>query len=86
MSTEQQPLRLDARTQRALTELQTTIADQYPTATFEVSRAADDPHIIHLITTVDVDDPDEMGDLVIDRVVELVAEVGIPVYVIPTSC
>jgi hypothetical protein len=43
----------------------------------------DDPASIHLITTVDVDDPDEVGDLVIDRVVELQVEERIPLHVIP---
>ena len=36
-----------------------------------------------LVTTVDLDDPDEVGDLVVDRVAELVAEEHIPVHVIP---
>jgi hypothetical protein len=70
----EQSLQLDQRTQAAIAELQQTVAERYPTAQFEVARAEDDAHAIHLITTVDVDDPDEVGDLVIDRVVELVAE------------
>lgn len=82
MSTEQ-PLHLDERTRNAITELEGTISERYPAAQFAIARAADDPHIIHLITTVDVEDPDEVGDLVIDRVVELVAEERIPVHVIP---
>jgi len=79
----EQPLQLDQRTQNAITELQNTISSKYPTATFEVERAAEDPAIIHLVTTVDVDDPDEVGDLVLDRVLDLVAEERIPVHVIP---
>ncbi|MBI2941151.1 MAG: hypothetical protein HYY04_12005 [Chloroflexi bacterium] len=74
---------LDKRTQRAVRELEETILRHYPTASFELSRAVDDPASIHLITTVDVDDPDEVGDLVIDRVVELQVEEGIPLHVIP---
>ncbi len=74
---------LDERTQGALSELQGAISRRYPTAAFEVSRAADDPNSIHLIATVDVDDPDEVGDLVIDRVVELQAEEDLPIHVIP---
>src|SRR6266849_4702870 len=65
----EQPLQLDQRTQNAITELQNTISSKYPTATFEVERA--------------VDDPDEVGDLVLDRVLDLVAEERIPVHVIP---
>jgi hypothetical protein len=82
MSTERS-LQLDERTQRAIAELERTISDRYPSASFEISPAADDPNIIHLITTVDVDDPDEVGDLVIDRVAELVAEEHLPIHVIP---
>jgi hypothetical protein len=79
----EQPLELDDRTQQAIAELQQTISDRYPTAQFAISRAPDDADIIHLITTVDVDDPDEVGDLVIDRVAQLVAEERIPIHVIP---
>ena len=57
MSREQQPLVLDERAQRAVAELQGTIAQRYPTAQFEVARAADDPNSVHLIAVVDVDDP-----------------------------
>jgi hypothetical protein len=73
----------NARAQAASVELQRIIADRYPGATFELAQAPDDPHSIHLIATVDVDDPDEVGDLVIDRVVEMQAEEGIPIHVIP---
>ena len=41
------------------------------------------PEVTHLTTTVDVDDPDEVVDLVIDRMLELTIDEGIPVYVIP---
>jgi prevent-host-death family protein len=73
----------EERTRNAIAELQQAISGRYPAAQFEVSHAADDPDIIHLITLVDVDDPDEVGDLVIDRVTELVAEERIPIHVIP---
>lgn len=81
--TKEQPLPLDTRARQAIAELQGTIRERYPTATFEIARAADDPAILHMITTVDVDDPDEVGDLVVDRVVELVAEEHLPIHVIP---
>ena len=83
MTRENEPLLLDERTQKAIDELQNRIAERYPAATFEVARAVDDPDSVHLITVVDVDDPDEVGDLVIDRVVELQAEEQIPIHVIP---
>jgi len=43
----------------------------------------DAPRSIHLLTTVDVADPDEVGDLVIDRVVVLQADEQLPIHVIP---
>jgi hypothetical protein len=77
------PLQLDERTQQAVDELKDTITQHYPTATFELARAMDDPQCIHLFTVVDVDDPDEVGDLVIERIVALQADEQIPIHVIP---
>ena len=74
---------LDPRTRQVIAERQGTIAQRYPSASFEVARASDDPASIHLITVVDVDDPDEVGDLVVDRVVELQVDEQIPIHVIP---
>ena len=68
---------------QALEELQGIIEQRYPTATFEVSSGEDDPRVVHLTTIVDLDDPDEVLDLVITRVMELQAEEKLPVYVIP---
>jgi hypothetical protein len=69
--------------QHALEELQGIIAQHYPTATFAISRGEDDPEAVHLTTTVDLDDPDEVMDLVIARVMELQVEEKLPVYLIP---
>lgn len=74
---------LDSRAQGALTQLQELIQARFPTATFEVSRGEDDAESIHLTTVVDVEDPDEVVDAVIDRVLQLQDEEGIPVHVIP---
>ena len=82
MTTEQLP-GVDTRAQAALTELQELIRLHFPTATFAVSRGEDDAENIHLITTVDVEDPDDVLDVVIDRVLALQVEEGIPVHVIP---
>lgn len=76
-------LDLSAATRAAIEELVDTIISRYPTATFRVTSVADQPGTIHLIAAVDVDDPDEVGDLVVDRVVALQAEDGIPLHVIP---
>ena len=74
---------LDERTRQAIQEVQGIIAARYPTTTFELARAADDPRSIHLLAVADVDDPDEVGDLVVDRVVALQIDEGIPLHVIP---
>jgi hypothetical protein len=81
--TAQQSEAFDGRVRHALAELESAIVARYPSATFEVSRGADDPGSIHLITTVDLDDPDEVGDLVIDRLIELQVDEGLPIHVIP---
>jgi hypothetical protein len=83
MSTEQTEPILDARTENAVKELKGIISQKYPGASFELSRAEDAPDLIHLNTTVDLEDAGEVLDLVIDRVVELQADEGIPLHVIP---
>src|SRR4051812_14057262 len=82
MSTEH-PLRLDARVRQAIAELETAILQRYPGTSFEVSVAPDDPRQIHLNAVVDLDDPDEVGDLVLDRLLQLQVDEGIPLHVIP---
>ena len=74
---------LDPRIQNALDELRGMILQHYPGATFQVSRAEDDPEIIHLTATADVEDTDEVVDVVVDRMLELHIDEGLPVYVIP---
>jgi hypothetical protein len=74
---------LDVRTREAIQELRETISARYLTTTFEFARAADDPTSIHLLAVADVDDPDEVGDLVVDRVVAFQVDEGIPLHVIP---
>jgi hypothetical protein len=78
-----QPVDLDERTQQAIDELQTTIVAQFPATTFVLERSPDDLDGIHLLAIADVDDPDEVGDLVVDRVVALHVDEGIPIHVIP---
>jgi hypothetical protein len=68
----------------AADELKATIRAKYPDAQFNLSRAADDRHIWHLWTMVDVDDPDEVKALTRDREFDLLVEDHIPLYVIAT--
>lgn len=74
---------LDSRRQQAVTELTEMVKQHYPTASFVIGPGEDNPEATHIIATVDVDDPDEVTDLVIERELELQIDEGIPVYVIP---
>ncbi|HEX5497926.1 MAG TPA: hypothetical protein VFX03_01825 [Thermomicrobiales bacterium] len=66
----------------ALRELQDRIAARYPEATFAVEDGSD-PRGIYLIATVDVPDTDVVFDLVVERLLELQIEDGLPIYVTP---
>ena len=78
--------RLDLKNPRiraAITELQSLIAKRFPGASFEtIQGLGDDIEGIYLMTTIDIDDPDEVVDAIIDRLVELQVEEGLPVHVL----
>ena len=82
MKTEQRP-ELTPQMQQALAELQRVIQGRYPTATFDAELGEDDPAAVHLVAIVDVDDPNEVLDFVIERVLELQLEEQLPLHVIP---
>jgi hypothetical protein len=69
----------------AAEELKSTIRAKHPDAQFRLARAGDDRHIWHLWTTVDVEDPDEVNDLVRSRELDLLENEHIPLYVITLS-
>ena len=64
-------LELDPKMEAALEELAATISQHYPGSTFRVSRGEDDPTIVQLVATVDVEDTDLVLDVVMDRLLEL---------------
>lgn len=70
------------RIRKALDQLQRMILERYPDASFAVFRG-EDPEGIYLRATVEVDDPDDVVDLVIDRLFDLQVQQGLPVYLIP---
>lgn len=72
----------DPRIHRALHELEETIRSRFPNATFVVSRG-EDPEGIYLDAIVDLDDPDVVMDLVVERVLELQIEEALPIHVVP---
>ena len=68
---------------RALDDLRCLVREHFPEATFTVARAQDDADVVHLYVTVDVEDPDNVVDKVLDRMMALQIDEGLPIYVIP---
>jgi hypothetical protein len=73
----------DPRISQALNELAELVRSHYPEATFQVTPAEDDPSIVHLLARVDVEDTEEVADLVMDRMIQMQVDEGLPIYVIP---
>lgn len=69
--------------QSAARELMGMITKHYPSASFDVAPGMDDDTATHIWATVDVEDPDEVMDLIIDRLVALQVEEQLPISVIP---
>lgn len=74
---------LDPNGVGAIQELEGIVTERFPRTTFEVGRSADDPDIVLLWASVDVEDPDEVTELVLDRMIEMQVEESIPVYLVP---
>jgi hypothetical protein len=74
---------LDVPRQQAVAALIGLIREHYPTAAVSVGPAPEEPDTTHITAVVDVDDPDEVTDLTIERELAYQLEEGIPVYVIP---
>lgn len=72
----------DPRLEAAVAELQDLIRSHYPTTTFTVGEA-EDPDGIYVRAIVDVDDADEVKEVFLDRLVDLKAKDGLPIYVVP---
>lgn len=69
---------------QALAELQSLITQRYPEASFDVVYRQD-PDGMRLRATVDIEDPDEVMDLVIDKLYQFQVEQELPVYVVPVQ-
>lgn len=74
---------LEPGRQAAIADLEGLIRGAYPSTTFRVRAGADDPGATYLVATVDVEDPDVVGDLVEDYLLDLQLNQGVPVYVLP---
>jgi hypothetical protein len=73
----------DPRITQALNELADLVRRHHPEATFQVAPAQDDPSIVHLLARVDVEDTEEVAELVMDRMIQMQVDEGLPIYVIP---
>ncbi len=73
----------DPRLDRALDELRDMIRRHFPDATFWVEPSVDDPTIVHLVAEADVEDTEEVLNVVLDRMIEMQAEEGLPLFVLP---
>lgn len=71
----------DARVEAALGDLRASILERYPDARFRVTEGEDDPAIVQLVATVNVDDTDQVLDVVMERVLDL-QEQGLPIFVV----
>lgn len=69
----------DPRIQRAVAELQDMVLARFPDAVFDVF-----PSTlvcgIYMRITVDIDDPDEVTDVIHDRLVDMQLDEGLPIY------
>lgn len=68
---------------RAMDELQGMIRARYPSTEFRIRPGVDDPETTYLVATVDVDDPDEVLDLVLDRLIQMQVNEGLPISLLP---
>ena len=69
--------------QQAVVELQQLILARYPDAIFEIGPGGDDPKGTSITAIVDLDDPDEVMDLVIERLLNFQIEERLPIQVVP---
>jgi len=63
----------------AIAEIEALILSHYPEATFDVA-LGDDPEGTYLTATVDIEDTDEVMDVIVERMLEMQVEEGIPLY------
>jgi HSP20 family molecular chaperone IbpA len=74
----------DPKIQAGIQEMEALIRKRYSKATFTVG-IGEDPAGVYLTATIPGVDFDEAVDVYIDRLVDLQAEQGLPLYVIPIT-
>lgn len=71
----------DPEIQSAVQELKDIILARYPEARFEVG-FGEEPIGVYITATVDVEDPGDVTELYLDRMVEMQVEQRLPVHVL----
>jgi len=72
----------DSMIESALTELRGMISSRYPDARFN-TRHGDDPVGVYLRAEVDVENLIDVVDIVLDRLVEMQVDDGLPIELVP---
>ena len=72
---------LNSKMRAAVDELQALILAKFLSTTFDVGDP-DDPEGVYMRAIVDVDDTDEVTEVIIDRLVDLQVDEGLPIYVV----
>ena len=72
----------DPRVQDALLELEQRIRTHYPTATIDVTHGGE-PDGVYLTATIEGANAFDVLDSIIDRLLEIQVDEGLPIYVIP---
>jgi len=67
----------------AVDELEALIRARYPSAIFQVEPDPEGSDALWLVTTVDLEDTEQVIDLVIDKVLEIQLDRGLPIHVMP---
>ncbi len=78
----EQKLLADPQIRKAIDELIGIIRERYPEARFDVGLGGESSGI-HVRTTVDVEDTEDVTNLYMDRLVDMQVEEGLPIHVIP---
>ncbi len=74
----------DNRTDDAVRDLTALISARYPATTFKVG-PGENPPGTYILASVDVPDDEDVLDVVVDCLLEMQVDEGLPVYVIPLS-
>jgi hypothetical protein len=72
----------EPRIAATIDEIRAAVLERYPGTTFRFT-AGEGPDTVWMWATVDIDDPDEVGDLVAEKVINLVIDDRNPLLFIP---